>query len=549
MNNIIIYKNGFIYTVDKKQTVCDAMAIKNDTIVAVGRENYVQNKVAKIIEPEDIVHHIDLQGKMILPGFIEAHAHPSFASLEMLYQVDLNNCQNADEYAKRIKKFYIENPDADFIIGAGWINPHFDIHGPRKEVLDEISEDIPIIMWSGDHHSVWANSKAIGHAHVSCDTTSPPGGIIEKDEQSGEPTGTFREIAQNLILDIVPKYTLEQCEKAILHYQKSMAKYGFTMSHDAMLDLDSIQHRAFESLDKNDNLLFKMTASITTSPNTIEGLSEYRSKVDKRNGKRFKANHIKFFLDGVVEGKTAYLKRPYVTEDSYRGEKMWDDEKLQNALSIVDRDKFETHFHIIGDAAAAQMIDALSVLETINGKRDRRIIAAHTQIVDPVDIKKMADYNEIIICANPYWFIKEPGYYNGIELPLLGKDRVENEYPMKSFLDSGMVIASASDFSVTPDPNPLVGIQFGVQRKLPDMDDDMILGAHERVSVEEMVKTFTINAAYAISMENDTGSIEEGKMADIVILEKNIFDVPEDEIYKVEVIQTLSEGKIIYSKA
>lgn len=427
----------------------------------------------------------------------------------------MNHCESTDEYIEAVKNFMAKHPEQDFIMGVGWINPHFDSKGPRKEMLDAISADIPMIFNSGDHHSVWANSKAIEMAGITANTPDPEGGIIERDE-NGEPSGTFREAAQDLIYPICPEFTVEQYKKGLNHYQKEMASYGITMAHDAMLTGDSPAHEALIQMDRDNELLFKMNASFDTDAAAEKhDYREYISFMKKSQGRMFTADRVKFFIDGVVEGSTAYLKDEYANQPGYYGQSIWDQDVMNDFIADLDKAGLEVHFHVIGDKAVDSMLKALEHARTINGERERRPIAAHVQILDRADISRLVHEN-VHISANPFWFVKAPGYFE-IEKERLGEEGAEHEYPMKSLFDAGLVVGSASDYSATPVPRPLDGIQIAVNRNMPEIGigEDMVLGREERISLREALLSFTINNARLAKMEHVTGSIKPGKLADL----------------------------------
>ncbi len=542
MENIKLYYNGSIYTVEENMEYAEAMAVEGKRITAIGN----LAEVEKAIEGKSI-ERIDLEGKFMMPGFVESHAHPAMAGPEMIYQVDLSACGSKEEYLEEIKEFYMKNSKAKMIRGVGWINPIFDMTGPRKEWLDEISTEIPIIMVSGDHHSIWANSKAFEMAGIDSNTEDIAGGVIERDPKTKEPFGTLREEAQMPMMAIIPEYTVEEYEKSWLNYQEFMAAYGVTMVHDAWTELNSNAHKAVHKLASEEKLLFKAAASIYTYANDLDYIDQIVEEGKKLNAKSFFVNHAKFFLDGVVEGGTVCLKEPYANNPNEYGEKLWTDEKLTQAFIKLDNGGIWPHVHVIGDAVMSQTLDALEKVVEVNGKKDRRSIAAHAQIVAEEDKKRIVDVG-LTISANPYWFYKEEGYYYGLEVPILGEERASKEYPMKSLMEAGAVVASASDFSVTPDPNPLKGMMGAVLRCLPEeMDDpEKILGVEERITIAEAIKSFTINGAYTMNMEEGTGSLKVGKFADFIILDKNILEIPPEELGDAKVLMTFSEGKLIY---
>ena len=231
---------------------------------------------------------------------------------------------------------------------------------------------------------------------------------------------------------------------------------------------------------------------------------------------------------------------------NFRGEPRWETDKLNSMCAELDKNKFQIHVHSIGDAATAMTLDAFAYAIKKNGKRDSRNLITHIQLVDPQDILRFKELG-VVAVPQPYWFMKDDYYYN-IQVPYLGLKRADDEYPMASFFKAGVVVASASDYAVTIPCNPLKAIQIGITRScLGVTDPKEILWPEERATLEQMIASFTINGAYANFLENTTGSIEVGKMADLIVLDKNLFKVPVDEISKVKVILTFFAGKEVFS--
>ncbi len=535
-----IFYNGTIFTGEQDQEFAQAVALSGKYIAQIG----TKEELLQLADEQTEL--IDLKGKMLMSGFIDSHAHPLLSGVEVLYKADLNDCKSIEEYIDTIENFMETHSGLDFIMGAGWINPYFDSPGPRKELLDQIAKDIPMVFDSGDHHSIWANSKAIEMAGVTANTSDPEGGVIERNEK-GEPSGTFREAAQDLIRPICPEFTVAQYKNGLAAYQEQMAGYGITMSHDAMLKGGGPAHQALLEMDRADQLLFKMNASFETDAAAEEqDWRNYVSYMEKSKGKMFTADRVKFFVDGVVEGGTAYLKEEYSNQPGYFGKCIWDTKVMEQFLIDLDRAGMELHFHVIGDRAVDVMLKALERVREENGERERRPIAAHVQILDPRDIQRLKREN-VHISANPFWFVKAPGYFD-MEQGFLGKTRAEAEYPMKCLIDAGLTVGSASDYSATPVPKPLNGIQIAVTRDLPEFggEEDQILGKNERISVKEALLSFTLHNAKLAKMENATGSIKKGKLADLVVLEKNLFEIDPHQIDQTKICLTVSEGNVIY---
>ena len=540
LQNDILYINGKIYTADANSSWAQACAVKDGRFTFVGSD-----EDAADIEADRVV---DLEGKMVLPGFVEAHAHVTWAAVDAVFKVGLFGEESVEAYLDKIKKFIDEHPDLPAYEGVGWENPMFEKTGPSRKLLDEICPDKPVMMWSHDKHSLWVNSKTLEMCGITRDTKVPAGNIIEKDE-NGDPKGTLREFAAIALVDSVkPVFSKENYREAIAWVQKHLAQYGITSIQDPVLDPDEEAIAALIEMSGNDELICKIRGAFRSLENdSYRHIDLYDKIREKADSHMFAINQMKLFIDGVVEGKTGYLKEPYNGESEYRGDPIWDKDALNEFCCRMDELGLDIHCHVIGDAAISMALDALDSITEKNPLRERRPVFTHLQVVDPADIKRMVDHN-VTAVTNPYWHFKYRGFFDDIEVPYLG-ERAYREYPMKSLSDAGVRLGAASDYNVTAVPAPLIGIQVGATRVYIDEDpEDMqqVLAPEERVSVEELVRAFTINNAYACRLDDIAGSVEEGKCADMVILEENIFEVPVTDIHKVKICQTISEGKVIY---
>lgn len=540
MQNDVLYKNGRIYTIDGEDRCVEACAVKGNRFTFVG-----SNEEAEHISADSV---IDLEGKTVLPGFVEAHAHVTWAAIDAIFKVGLFGEESVDAYLDKIKQFIDAHPDLPVYEGVGWENPMFEKTGPSRRLLDEICPDKPVMMWSHDKHSLWVNSKTLELCGITRDTEVPAGNIIEKDED-GEPKGTLREFAAIALVDsIKPVFSKENYKEAIAWVQKHLAQYGITSMLDPVLDPDEEGINALVEMNESDQLICKIRGAFKSFENdSYRHIDRYDDIRSRANSHMFAINQMKLFIDGVIEGKTGYLKEPYDGESEYCGDPIWNKEALDEFCRRVDEMGLDIHCHVIGDAAISMALDALDSIADKNPKRERRPVLTHLQVVDPADRSRMVKHN-VTAVTNPYWHFKYRGFFDDIEVPYLG-ERAYGEYPMKSLLDSGIRLGAASDYNVTAVPAPLHGIQIGATRVYLDEDpDDMeqVLAPEERISVKELVKTFTINNAYACRLEDIAGSIEEGKCADMVILSDDPFEVPVTDIHKIKVCRTISEGKTIY---
>lgn len=534
-----VFTNGFVYTVDSINSKAEAVAVKDKAIIFVGDNESVQNYIG------DKTKVINLNGKMVLPGFVDAHCH-SISSYRYFNELNLYGLKSKEDIQNAIKKYLFEHPDAKYIKGRGWSDTDFPGIGPDKKIIDEIVKDIPVSFSSDGGHSKWVNSKTLELAGINNSTKNPKGGNIERYPGTNEPNGTLRENAADLVADIFPAYTVENLMDGLEAYQRMVSAFGITTVHDAYLDAGSNETEAFRTLEKDNKLKMRFRASLYIDPEkSVEQIKSLIEERKKNSGELFQTNSAKIFIDGVVEGSTAYLKEPYKHQPKNYGEIFWKIDSLNKICSALDKEHFQIHVHAIGDAATSVTLYAFASAEFQNGKRDSRNSITHLQLVDESDIKKFKELG-VIAVPQPYWFSKDDYYYN-IQVPYLGQKRADEEYPMKSFFDEGVIAASSSDYPVTIPCNPLEAIQFGITRsEFNTTDSSEVLWPEERVTLEQMIRSFTINGAYANFLEKETGSIEVGKKADLIVLDKNLFEIPVTDIYKAKVLMTLFEGKDVF---
>jgi len=375
---------------------------------------------------------------------------------------------------------------------------------------------------------MWVNSVTLERAQITKDTPDPDGGRIERDPETGQPSGTLRETAFKLIEGVIPDHSMEELKNALLAYQEMANRAGITMSHDAMLDAQAIA--AFNALAEKDQLKMRFRGAIALEPE--QGIKRQIETVLKERTKNihpyFQTRAAKIFVDGVVEGGTAYLLEPYEHKPEFLWKPIWDPEILKDACVALDGENIQIHFHVIGDAAARITLDALESAHKANGSRDSRHLITHLQLVEPEDIERFKQL-EVIGVPQPFWF-KIDDYYSELALPYLGKERAAKQYPMQSFIDAGVIIASASDLT-----------RLGIVETTEE-----VLYPEERASLEDLITSFTYNGAYANFLENETGSIEVGKQADIIVLDQNLFEIPGNEIAKTKVLLTLVDGVEVF---
>ncbi len=536
----LVLKNGAVYTVDQNRNWAEAIAISGQEITYVGN----MAGVGAFIGAETTV--IDLDGIMVLPGFVDAHAHPSHA-MDLVGNISLYNLESAQKYTEVIGEYVTQHPDKDVYRGSGWTDSYYDALGPSKETLDALIPQQPIALVSYDGHSMWVNSVALEWAHITAETPDPDGGRIERHPETGEPSGTLRETAMNLIREALPDYTLEERKNALLAYQEMAAQAGITLSHDSMVDQPTIA--AFNALAQDEQLTMRFRGSITLHPDQDLAPQVEMVVAERAENKHpyFQTNAAKIFVDGVVEGGTAYLLEPYAHRPDFRGEPIWPPEILNPAAVALEKEKIQIHVHVIGDAAARITLDALEGAQKSHGARDARHMVTHLQLVEPEDILRFKEL-DLVGLPQPFWFSVDD-YYEELALPYLGKARADKQYPMQSFIDAGVVVASASDFPVTIPFDPLIAIQKGITRLPLTKTSGEILFPEERCSLEDMIASYTYNGAYANFLEDEIGSLEVGKQADLIVLDQNLFELPSSEISKTKVLLTMVAGQEVFRAA
>lgn len=535
----LILKNGYIYTVDGRSSIAESVAIKKGKIAFVGN-NIDANKFIG-----SNTQIIDLDGQLMLPGFMDAHCH-SISSYRYFNELNIYGLKTYKEVQDVIKKYIVEHPEAKYIKGRGWSDTSFPGNGPDKKMIDEIVDHIPVSFSSDGGHAVWVNSKTLDLAGINAHTANTVGGVVERYPGTNEPNGTLRENAASLVSFVFPSYTIENLMSGLIQYQKMANAFGITNIHDAYLDAGSDETEAFRTLENNHRLNIRVRASLYIDPQqSTEQIQLLLDERKKNTNTLFQTNSAKIFMDGVIEGGTAFLKEPYKTQPDNYGKLLWNLDSLKKMCIALEKEHFQIHVHSIGDAATAVTLDAFEAAAIHNGMRDRRNSITHLQLLDKSDFKRFNKLNVIAI-TQPYWFIKDDYYYN-IQIPYLGQERADKEYPMKSFYDAGVIVASSSDFPVTIPCNPLNAIQYGITRnKSTNNDPKETLWPEESVTLEQMIRSFTINAAYANFMEKETGSIEVGKSADLIILNKNLFKISPLEINTAKVLTTYFQGKVVY---
>ncbi len=556
-----VLMNTTVYTIDSADTVAEAIALKGGKIAFVGSNDAVKAYIGANTQV------VDLKGKVVMPGMIDSHVHPPGIALTELYSINLYVDVTREGTLKAIKDYIEANPDLNEYWGTGYtVGIGEDGKGPRREWLDTICSDKPIILTSNDGHNMWLNTKAFEMNGITKDTKAPTGGLIHLDQTTGELWGSLTDAWTLVAME--QTFTDNQMVNAMEVFQDQMHAWGYT----GILSVsDKSVFEQLMPLEKQGKLKLRANTSyqFTAGNSSVEDESELTFEQELNEAKSLRSQQTdllrlttaKFFADGVVEGSTAFLTEPYSATDDpdYRGVLYYDTDELDRQFETVLNEGFQIHVHSIGDAATESVLDSLEYAQKANGDVDYRNMITHLQVVRDEDIPRFADL-DVIAAVQPFWHMKEPYWWADVENILIGEERAYHEYPLQSFFEIGVTVTSSGDHPVSPVNNPFWAIEAGVTRNLEnaefygvdditDIDDPTwLLDPDERASVEDMVKAYTINGAYAQFREKENGSLEKGKYADLIVVDKDIFKTDPLDIDSIKVLATVFNGEVVYGE-
>jgi predicted amidohydrolase YtcJ len=536
----VVFVHGEIYTVDAARSWAQAIAVRDRKIVFVGDD------AAALALRGPATRVVDLGGRFVLPGFSDSHTHPVSSGRD-LDLCDLSAAETRADVETAVRTYAAAHPDRPWIVGAGWALPLFADANPKREDLDRLVPDRPAALSAADGHSTWANSRALALAGIDANTPDPPNGRIERDPR-GVPTGTLREAAQERLRAVMPSATAEERLAGLRRAVALAHSFGITSIFEASAERGELE--AYRALDRAGGLGLQVRAALYVDPHPKPPRSieeQVAELVALRDGESWGPHVVpgaaKLFADGVIESGTAALLAPYVGKTpASSGTLDWEPERLRQVTRALDAAGFQIHVHAIGDRAIRETLDAI---EALPAGRDRRPVMAHIQLFDPRDLPR---FRRLGVAASfqPLWAYAD-SYIRELTLPVLGPERSRWLYPIASMAKTGAVLAGGSDWSVSS-MNPLDAIEVALTRRGPGEAAGEPWIGDERVDLSTMIAAYTIGSQWAMFGEHDAGSIEPGKYADLVVLEKNLFEIPVTEISDVAVAATYFGGVEVYRK-
>lgn len=539
-----ILLHGRIYTVDSNHPWAEALAIRDGKLLAVGTDKEVS------IYRGPSTKIIDAKGHLVLPGFTDCHVHFLDGSLS-LERVNVEGVKDLAEVLRRIKAYADAHPKDPWVLGRGWSYPLFPPTGlPDKKYLDAIIPDRPAYFEGFDGHTWWANSKALEAAHITKNTPNPPGGEIVRDPDTGEPTGAIKEdAADGLIRRFIPDTPREEKLEALRAGLKQANQFGVTRVHvmggvnpgeGDISDIDLL-----DQLRKNGELTVRFYVAYRMDPPqlTAAQLKTIEQSREEHHDEWISAGGVKFFLDGVIETHTAAMLAPYANAPSTSGSLLWDPDVYKSAVAELDRRNIQVFTHAIGDRAIRFALDAYENAARVNGTKDARHRIEHIEDVSAADIPRFGKLG-VIASMQPLHADPDDDTLK-VWAPSVGPERAQRAWAWHSIESSGGVLAFGSDWPIVT-LSPWPGVQNAVTRQTDEGEPHGGWIPSERISLEDAIRGYTLNAAFSAHREKTEGSLKAGKLADLIILSQDLFKIDPHEIGKTQLLLTMVGGNVVY---
>jgi hypothetical protein len=528
--------NAKIYTVNPQQPWAEALAVAGEKILAVGSTREINRYRAAATRV------IDAHGRLVLPGFTDCHIHFMEGSLGLTH-VDLNGAATVREIQKRVSAYAVAHPHDEWILGAGWNYPAFAPSGmPDRKILDEVVLSRPVWLEAYDGHTSWANSKALAVAGITRETPDPLNGKIVRDE-AGEATGALLEEAGELVSRFAPKPSRDERLAALRKGLHEANRAGLTRVHSAGGDFEWLD--LYDQLLRKGELTVRMYIAYFLNPPELTPTDIEKAEQARRTyrGDWISTGAVKTMLDGVVEAHTAAMLTPYSDDPTKSGALFWDPAKYKRAVAELDRRGFQIFTHAIGDRAVRLALDAYEEAQAKNQTKDARPRVEHIETVTAADIPRFGALG-VIASFQPLHAYPDDDTLK-IWARNAGPDRAGRAWVWHSIEVTGGRLAFGSDWPVVT-LSPWPGVQNALTRQTTEGDPPGGWVPQERISLEDAIKAYTLGAAIAGRREKTEGSLEAGKLADLMVLSQDLFKVRPEQTGKTEVVLTMVGGRVVY---
>ncbi|UTT63280.1 amidohydrolase [Microcella humidisoli] len=539
----IVFRNGVVYTAVAGASIESAVVIDHGEIIYVG-----DDEGASAFE-DSSARVVDLDGRMLLPGFVEAHIHPIVGST-ITRGVDLQ-FDTLDETLAALRSYKDEIGAVDIVRGFGWRYTAFPPTGPVKADLDAIWPDTPVVLFAIDGHSAWANSRALELAGVTRDAPDPnPGFSFFQRDESGEPTGWLVEVAAifSVLMPIAP-YTGEYIVDALADWMPKASAAGITSLFDAGIILipEEEGFEIYSDFERRGALPFRLVGSFYHFDPAVDPVPIITGLRDRFATELVSARVLKINIDGGDAQRTAAMLEPYSDDPSTSGDTILPIDVLNETVLRADLEGLDLHFHSFGDRGIRVTLDALEKAISANPPRDRRHTMAHLVVVNDADLPRFAELG-VIGQFTSQWAVPD-AFWNGVTRERWGDERANSTYRFGTHLRTGARLTLGTDWPAASHYStyePLKAIQIAVTRQELGREDstEPLTPADERITLDEALRANTIDAAFQLRLDDTVGTIEVGKRADLIVLDKNLFDLPPAQISSARVVLTLMDGVI-----
>ena len=534
-----ILVNGRVYTPTGRQ---EAVALGNGRILATGSNT----EIRRLASPG--AQTLDLQGKTVLPGLFDMHVHPMMAGNGAEGVCRIAQGASAAQLLSVVAECVKAEGPGRWVTGAQWQAVSMGDTPITRQTLDSVSPDNPVMLFDISGHSVWANSRALQVAGITRDTSNPTGGIIERDAQ-GEPTGILRETARDLVLRHVPAPTPEQNVAALRSGLALLLSKGVTALTDAMVFREDLV--AYDTLaDKGElHQTIRTCIAYSHAGKPVAGFEELLASRQTFARAKLRPDCVKVFTDGVpTESHTAAMLEPYADDQPNapaRGMLLVDPAVLNPAVARWDKMGLTVLFHAAGDGAVRAALDAIEFARTANGMGGPRHQVGHSTFMARQDIPRARPMNATIEFSPYLWY---PTPINDDIIKAIGAERIERVWPLRDGIESGALVVAGSDWAVVPDPDPWLAIETSLTRKAPGGGGGAF-GPGQAITLDQAIDMFTINAARQMGVDDRLGTIEAGKQADFIVIDRDPFRMPVTDLHTIKVEQTYVGGRKVFDRS
>lgn len=534
----LLFRNGTVFTGTGRPPIAADVVVRHGRIAAIGPGLSIPRGPT-----------IDLHGGLLMPGLQDAHVHPVDGGLTRR-RCDLLSVSGSPAVLATVAAYARAHPELKWITGGGWSMADYPGGTPRREDLDGVVPDRPVLLHNRDGHGAWANSRALSLAGIDAGTPDPPDGRIERDPD-GTPSGTLHEGAADLAGRLIPLSSVDENVAALLDAQRYLHSLGITAWQDAIVGSFGVMSdpsSAYHRIGVDGRLTARVVGALWWDRE--QGVEQIPSLIERRAALRtgrFAATSVKIMQDGVAENLTAAMTAPY-GGGSHSGLSFVDPELLCRAVTRLDAEGFQVHFHAIGDRAVREALDAVAAARTANGPSDNRHHIAHVQVVHPDDLPRFAALG-VTATIQPLWAAYEP-QMTELTLPVLGPQRSAWQYPFAGLLRGGGRLAGGSDWPVSS-ADPWEGVHVAVNRSLPPGDpyhDPRPFLPGQRLSLADALTAYTAGSAYVNHLD-ETGTVAVGQLADLVVLDRDPFAGDPAEIAGTRVLATYVDGQPVYQRS